>query len=349
LRSKTFIAVAVALTALLVLAGGVVAYDRGHKDTIADGVRVGGVDVGGLTPSEAHAKLDRAFVAGLRRPVVVRHGGRTWRLTADQARVAANIDATVDDALARSREGGLLSRTWRNITGGTVDASIEPEVTYDRAAVARLVSRVRSTVDRDPVDAKVTISASGLQHQSSRLGLAVDSRTLSRRIRRAIVSPTAKRRLSVATHHTEPKVTDSELEKQYKTALVLNRNAFRLTLYKDLKPAKSYTVAVGAVGLETPAGLYHIQNKAVNPAWTKPYSDWVPKAEQGTVVPGGTPDNPLKARWMGIFDGAGIHGIDPSEYGTIGHAASHGCVRMRIPDVIDLYDQVPVGAPIYIA
>jgi lipoprotein-anchoring transpeptidase ErfK/SrfK len=106
---------------------------------------------------------------------------------------------------------------------------------------------------------------------------------------------------------------------------------------------------VGAVGLETPAGLYHIQNKAIDPAWTKPNSDWVPAAERGTIVPGGDPKNPLKARWLGIFDGAGIHGIDPSEYGTIGHAASHGCVRMRIPDVEDLYPRVPVGAPIYIA
>jgi lipoprotein-anchoring transpeptidase ErfK/SrfK len=65
------------------------------------------------------------------------------------------------------------------------------------------------------------------------------------------------------------------------------------------------------------------------------------------VIPGGTPENPLKARWLGIFDGAGIHGT--TETGSIGSAASHGCVRMLIPDVIELYDQVPVGAPIYIA
>ena len=68
----------------------------------------------------------------------------------------------------------------------------------------------------------------------------------------------------------------------------------------------------------------------------------------GTYVPPG-PSNPIKARWLGIIDGAGIHGIDPSEYGSIGTAGSHGCVRMRIPDVIDLYPRVPVGAPIYIA
>ena len=100
------------------------------------------------------------------------------------------------------------------------------------------------------------------------------------------------------------------------------------------------------MGLDTPAGLYHIQNKAVDPAWTMPYSDWVAPADRGKVVPPG-PANPLKARWMGIFDGAGIHGTDQTA--SIGTAASHGCVRMLIPDVIELYDQVPVGAPIYIA
>ena len=50
---------------------------------------------------------------------------------------------------------------------------------------------------------------------------------------------------------------------------------------------------------------------------------------------------------MGIFAGAGIHGTDA--IGSIGTAASHGCIRMRIPDVIELYDEVPVGAPVYIA
>jgi len=67
----------------------------------------------------------------------------------------------------------------------------------------------------------------------------------------------------------------------------------------------------------------------------------------GTVVPPG-PSDPLKARFMSFDGGAGIHGIDPSEYGTIGHTASHGCIRMTIPDVIDLYSKVSVGVPVYI-
>jgi lipoprotein-anchoring transpeptidase ErfK/SrfK len=145
-----------------------------------------------------------------------------------------------------------------------------------------------------------------------------------------------------------PTVTTKKLVDTYNTLLIIDRSNFQLKLYKQLKPVKTYDIAVGMVGLETPAGVYHIQNKAVNPAWTMPNSSWVAPADRGTVVPGGTAANPLKARWLGIFNGAGIHGIDPSEYGSIGHAASHGCVRMRIPDVEDLYPRVPVGAPIYI-
>jgi lipoprotein-anchoring transpeptidase ErfK/SrfK len=183
----------------------------------------------------------------------------------------------------------------------------------------------------------------------SRDGIAVRTGWLRSKVRRTLLSTAPAREVvHVRTRVVRPEVSTEQLAAKYPAVLVLNRGAFTLTLYKNLKRSRSYQVAVGMVGLETPAGTYHIQNKAVNPAWTMPNSDWVAPADRGKVVPGGTAENPLKARWLGIFNGAGIHGIDPSEYGSIGHQASHGCVRMRIPDVIDLYPQVPVGAPIYI-
>jgi lipoprotein-anchoring transpeptidase ErfK/SrfK len=102
---------------------------------------------------------------------------------------------------------------------------------------------------------------------------------------------------------------------------------------------------VGMQGLETPAGLYHIQDKQVNPSWHVPNSAWAGSLA-GKVIPPG-PQDPIKARWMGFFNGAGIHGTD--EIGSLGHNASHGCVRMAIPDVETLYDQVSVGTPVYVA
>jgi lipoprotein-anchoring transpeptidase ErfK/SrfK len=98
-------------------------------------------------------------------------------------------------------------------------------------------------------------------------------------------------------------------------------------------------------GLETPAGLYRIQNKQVDPAWHVPHSAWAGSL-QGQTIPGGAPDNPLKARWLGVYDGVGIHGT--SEDWSIGSRASHGCIRMHVSDVIDLFDRVPVGTPVLI-
>jgi lipoprotein-anchoring transpeptidase ErfK/SrfK len=192
----------------------------------------------------------------------------------------------------------------------------------------------------------VDLESGNVNPVASRDGRAVDTRGLRRNIQAELLDAGDTRIARVRTSVVQPKVTTAELAKKYPAILVVNRSAFKLTLYKDLKPAKTYGIAVGQIGLETPAGLYHIQNKAENPAWHVPNSDWAGDLA-GTTVPGGTAENPLKARWLGIFDGAGIHGTSAS--GSIGSAASHGCIRMLIPDVIELYDQVPVGAPIYIA
>jgi lipoprotein-anchoring transpeptidase ErfK/SrfK len=307
------------------------------------------VDVGGLKRDAAEAKLRQQILAPLNREITVDHGSRRWRLSAREAKVATNLDATVSDALARSREGNLLKRTWRGVTGEKLDARLQPEVTFSDAAVIRLLDRVRKSVNRPAMNATIKFAVSGPTTTPSHEGLALDATMLHKKIKAALGSPTSSRRFSATTHHVAPSVSTDKLIAQNKTTLVVNREAFKLTVFKNLKAVKSYSVAIGAVGLDTPAGLYHIQNKAVDPAWTKPNSDWVPAADRGEVVPGGTAANPLKARWLGIFNGAGIHGVDPSEYGTIGHAASHGCVRMRIEDVEDLYPRVPVGAPIFIA
>jgi lipoprotein-anchoring transpeptidase ErfK/SrfK len=148
------------------------------------------------------------------------------------------------------------------------------------------------------------------------------------------------------TVHTVPKVSTGQLAARYASAIVINRSRFRLTLYRHLKRVETYSIAVGRAGLETPAGLYHIQDKVIDPAWHVPKSAWAGKLA-GKTIPAGDPQNPIKARWMGIFDGAGIHGTDAIN--SIGTAASHGCIRMRIPDVEKLYNEVSVGAPVYIA
>jgi lipoprotein-anchoring transpeptidase ErfK/SrfK len=232
----------------------------------------------------------------------------------------------------------------RDLSGGEENADVPARVSYDRRAVRRLVRRVAKGIDREARDA--TVDFPSLEKVKEQRGRAVKTAVLRRRLALALTVPGVDRSVKAPVRVIRPKVTQADLAAKYPVLLVADRNNFQLRLYKNLQLVKSYTVAVGAVGFDTPAGLYHIQNKAVDPAWSVPNSDWAGSLA-GTVVPGGSPENPLKARWLGIFDGAGIHGTDDTY--SLGNAASHGCIRMSIPDVIELYDQVDVGSPIYIA
>ncbi len=346
MRTRVLVIAAVVGFLLLLGAGGVYAYDRAHSEQIGEGVRIGGVDVSGLSPEQARAKLRTAVLDPLSRPVVVRALGKRYRLTPEQADVTVDVDGSVRAALERSRDGNVLARTWRGIRGESLDAELELDLGYSKRAIARLVKRVDKAVDKPAVNASVDLESGDVTPQPSKEGRRLLAKKLKRQVRRRLLDVGGVKTVKAKTEVVKPEVTTAELADKYPAILVVNRSAFQLTLYKNLKPAKTYGIAVGQVGLETPAGLYHIQNKAIDPAWSVPNSDWAGDLA-GTVVPGGVPENPLKARWLGIYDGAGIHGTDAE--GSIGTAASHGCIRMRIPEVIELYDQVPVNAPVYIS
>jgi lipoprotein-anchoring transpeptidase ErfK/SrfK len=345
--SRRLIAVIVlTITVLLVGAGTLYAFDRQVRTRIADGVTVNGIDVGGLTPERARAKLSDSLFQPLSRPVSVRYKGRRFTLTSEQASVAVDIEGSVDRAMNVSTEGNLFTRTWREVRGEELDARVDAKIDYSEDAVRRIVDRVERKLEIEVRDASLDLEQGKVDPTPSRDGLDVRAARLRKDIRAELLDMGDSRIARVKTKVVEPKVTTAELAEKYPAIIIVNRGAFQLSFYKNLKLHKTYGIAVGQVGLETPAGLYNIQNKAVNPAWSVPNSDWAGSLA-GQVIPGGTPQNPLKARWMGIYDGAGIHGTDAT--GSIGTAASHGCIRMLIPDVIELYDQVPVGAPVYIA
>jgi lipoprotein-anchoring transpeptidase ErfK/SrfK len=346
MRTRAVVIATVFGLLLLAGAGAVYAYDRANAEQIGDGVRIGGVDVSSLSPEQARAKLRRAVLDPLSEPVVVRALGKRYRLSPEQAAVTVDVEGSVQAALERSREGNMLVRTWRGIRGESLDAEVELDIDYSKRAIARLVKRVQKNVDEPAVDASVDLDSGSVEPRPSKEGRRLLARKLKRQVRKRLLDVGDVKTVKARTEVVKPEVTTKELAEKHPAVLVVNRSTFELTLYKELELAKTYRVAIGAIGFDTPAGLYHIQNKAVNPAWSVPNSDWAGDLA-GTVVPGGVPENPLKARWLGIYDGAGIHGTDQT--GSIGTAASHGCVRMLIPDVIELYDQVPVGAPIYIA
>jgi lipoprotein-anchoring transpeptidase ErfK/SrfK len=345
MRQRSFIVLAVVLAVFVVGAVGVYAYDNSRKDIIAKGITAAGVDLSGMKPQAAQATLDRRLAAPLRKTVIVKFSGHRYKLTPDQAQVRVNTADMVHQAVAASRKGDILSRATRELTGGSVHKSIAIQVTYSRHAVAKFAKHLQRKIDTPAKDATIGFSSGGISKVDSQTGLKLDTAALRRHVAQELVEATADHKVRAPVSKVKPKVTTAELAQKYPTVLIINRSGFQLTLYKQLSVAKTYRIAVGRQGLETPAGQYAIQDKQVNPSWHVPNSSWA-GALAGKVIPPG-PQDPIKARWMGIAGGAGIHGT--SDIGSLGTAASHGCIRMAIPDVIQLFDRVQVGTPVFIS
>jgi lipoprotein-anchoring transpeptidase ErfK/SrfK len=333
------------VAALVVVGIGVAyAYDSSQKDKIADGVTIGGVDVGGLDEAEAAALVRHKLLSPLQHPLRVTFRKRSWELPGSRLKIRADVGSAVEEAIEDSQEGGFPGRLVRYVSGGEVDETITPQVAYSERAVNRFVRHVAEEIDREPQNADVEAGPDGLTVVAGENGRKLRDNLLTEDLKAAVLSANAPHTIVAKVHATKPEITKQEVAAEYPSYLTLDRGTFTLRLWRHLKLAKEYTVAVGMEGLETPEGLYEIQEKEENPVWNVPDSAWAGSLAGQTIPPG--PSNPIKARWMGIYEGAGIHGTEETE--SLGTAGSHGCVRMAIPDVEELYDLVEVGTPIYI-
>ena len=146
-------------------------------------------------------------------------------------------------------------------------------------------------------------------------------------------TPTAKPNVSKSIN------TASKPAKNLKR-LEIKISTRKVTLYQGKKAIKSYRVAVGKRGWETPTGKFKVKNMMRNPTWISPFT--------GAVIPGGTSKNPLGKYWIGFWTNGknwiGFHGTPNAA--SIGKAASHGCIRMYNKDVQELFKQVKVGTPV---
>jgi len=105
----------------------------------------------------------------------------------------------------------------------------------------------------------------------------------------------------------------------------------KLAVLADDRIVALFDVAVGAPSTPSPIGTFRIVNRLTYPTYYRP----------GTVIPPGA-NNPLGTRWLGLSQkGYGIHGTD--EPRSIGHAKSHGCIRLRNADVERLFEHVRAG------
>ena len=284
---------------------------------IADGVTIAGVPVGGYTAHQAASATEDAFAERL----VLTTDSRIMLVAPGKL----GAHALIADAVA----GALRAKPGENV---------ELAVDVDHARLQRYIASLNRRYAREARDAKVVLVKLRPVVKADEKGLSVRQRALFSELDTALTAGD-RTPVRIPFKHTKPAVTASS----FKSVIVIERSSNRLVVWDGKHRWGTFGVATGQAIYPTPLGQFAIVTKQENPWWYPPDSPW---AAGLTPVPPG-PGNPLGTRWMGLSaPGVGIHGTPDAA--SIGYSASHGCIRMRIPDAETVFAHVSVGTPVFI-
>ena len=311
--SRLVLSVAIVACLAPVLTG-----DAAPPVLVPEGVTLAGIPVGGMSFEQAEAAVRPAFS----RPVRVVYGDRRWRL--NRARFGSSVAIAAGVTRALDAKPGQAVPLQAHVDPRAVRRfvqALDKRISYP-AKNAELVGLVGLTP-------QITDAAQGLQLQK---GITVQ------RIVRALEAA-KQRRVRVAVRVVAPDVTPSN----FGPVIVIRRGVNELRYYDGTQLVRSFGVATGQSVYPTPTGQFSIVDMQLNPWWRPPDSAW---AKGLKPIPPG-PGNPLGMRWMGLSaPGVGIHGTPDDA--SIGYSASHGCIRMHIPDAEWMFEHVHIGTPVII-
>jgi lipoprotein-anchoring transpeptidase ErfK/SrfK len=214
-------------------------------------------------------------------------------------------------------------------------------VSYDDRPIESFVKAAAGQIREEARDAFLDFAEGRLITQRSKAGRALRVGASREALKAALREGASS--VDLVTRRLAPKVSDKKLGK----TIIIRVSQNKLYLYDGLKVQRKYSVATGQLDeYPTPMGHWTVINKRINPTWVNPAKDTWGRDEPDFIPPG--PDNPLGTRALDLdAPGIRIHGTPAGH--SIGSYASHGCVRMHIPQSEELFNLVDVGTPVIIA
>ncbi len=335
--------VATALLALSATMAWAAATDYESRGIVPDGVTVVGTDLGGMTEQQARVAIEEAVSAPVMRPVTVNADGREFVFD-PQGAVTVDVDSMLAEAYAPRRDASFVARLRHDVAQVPLSAEVTPLFSVDATAVATWAAGVAKDVDRPAVDSTLGVVASRVKISDSKTGRKTKVDELSQQIAAAFTSEAAlsdgPRVVDAPIAEIKPKVTKSSFGK----TIVVDLSERKIRLFKGDKIEKTYRCAVGTPSFPTPKGEWEITLLRYRPTWVNPGSDWA--VDMPPSIPPG-PGNPLGTRAINLnASGIRFHGTE--NIGSVGTAASHGCMRMYRGDIEDLFERVEVGMKVHI-
>jgi lipoprotein-anchoring transpeptidase ErfK/SrfK len=329
------------LTGLTVLAASgisvaAIQYARNYDGKIMPGAVIAGVDVGGLDRDEALAKVRAAIRPELNREILIRWQAKRWHATPAELGAKSDAVRAVDEALFESANASFVKKVEMRL-GGELGFERDIAIRYPKQGVHGFVQGLASSFDQKPQDAYIDYEDTWVTVVPERVGREVDVDASTDKLLSSLRRGVENTKLVVDTEPVE--ITKDEFDQ----VLLLHIGENRLYLYQDGKITHEYTVATGEAAYPTPQGLWEVINKRYMPTWVNPAPDGWGADMPATIGPG--INNPLGVRALD-WNASGIRFHGTQALSSLGHNASHGCVRMSTEDVIELYDLVDIGTPI---
>jgi L,D-transpeptidase catalytic domain/Putative peptidoglycan binding domain len=345
-RTRGSIRVAVVVGLALLAVGGGAAYaayryDQAMAGRALPGVKVAGIDISGMTRSQAVAAVQEAASSQyLDRELQVRARKETWHVTPAELGTTADVKAKVDQALATEGSLSWPVRVFHRLLDRSLDRTYDLEYSHSTKGVKQFLNSVARSVNVDPSNAEVTFEDGKLRLRKPKAGHELSVRR-ARRMLMGALDRQGSEVVKFSVRALKPDVGVDDLG----YTIVIRLSELKLFLYDGIKLVKTYPVAAGQPAYPTPQGNWHIVAKAENPTWVNPDPEGWGADLPKVIGPG--PGNPLGTHAMYLdAPGIRIHGTYSSS--SIGTFASHGCVRMYLGDVENLFSIVPVGTPVYI-
>jgi lipoprotein-anchoring transpeptidase ErfK/SrfK len=331
------VVVALALMTFAVGFTWAVVDDYNTREIVPKGATVEGVPVGGLTRAEAAALVQERIESVLLAPLTVTFKGKSFQLDTSKY-LHVDTAGMVADTFRPKASATMAERVVRRVTGESVPVNVMRKLKVDEAALKGWVGAVAGRVDTRAVDTAVNVVNDRLSFRPSAVGYKLNQVKTYNVIADALMN--GERDVDLKIDTIKPAYSEANLGK----SILVIKSERHLVLYNGNKIEKEYPVAVGTPGHPTPAGWWVIENKRYMPTWTNPGSGWA-NGMPSYIAPGY--NNPLGTRALDLnASGIRIHGSS-NDY-SIGTAASHGCMRMHMWDIEDLYDRVAVGTRVVI-
>jgi lipoprotein-anchoring transpeptidase ErfK/SrfK len=327
------------LIVMLALCPFLIASDASAFGRFPEGSKLAGMNVSKMTRAQALALCEKKLAGLEAEPVRLQVDTESWANTPTDLGLTIDYQKMVDQAYDRAWNVNIVERLVRRFLGRPKRVDMPILVNYDKARLASFVNNALPQINCKPRNAYLDVSqgvAVMVQGKDGREAaadqvLAAAENTLNQG-QRTIAVPLVKR-----TPPAEPTIAPQKV-------ILVNIGTHTLKLYNGDQLLAEYPVATGSEKWPTCIGQWKIVRMDKNPTWYNRGSTW---AENMPASIGPGPNNPLGTRAMTINGGGVlIHGTNDT--GSIGYSASHGCVRMRIPDVEALFNQCNVGMPVYI-